>query len=418
MLRSRNQYESPPRVGNRRRSMLLVLAVLLSLVPTFAAGSASARAPARADMSIMVSDSPDPVLTNHDLRYQLEVANLGPSPATGVEVTATLPATVRFEPFESDPACSESAGTVTCSFPSWDADAARIVLITVTPSTAGVLQVTYAVTATEQDRDLSNNSDTEDTVVVEPTEADVSINLPTSVEGYAGQNIFLGIEVRNAGPAGATGLTVILEFPPGLRPGDFGGGLCTETDTGLSCSYSWGSLPPGAGSIGILGVTASDAGSYTVQGLLTSDQPDPVSSNNADSTVVNAIPAADLSVQITESVDPSTPGEALTYTVTITNLGPSPASAVTLADTWSTTISGGVQLLSLGATQGQCAQTADSSIDCQLGGLASGADATLTVRLRPRGIGSVTDQAEVSAGEFDPDTTNNADSETTRIGSA
>jgi uncharacterized repeat protein (TIGR01451 family) len=155
-----------------------------------------------------------------------------------------------------------------------------------------------------------------------------------------------------------------------------------------------------------------------VQGSLTSDQPDPVSSNNADSTVVNASPAADLSVQISESADPSTPGEALSYTVTITNLGPSPASGVTLADTWSTTVPGGVQLLSLGATQGQCAQTADSSIDCQLGELASGADATLTVRLRPRGIGSVTDQAQVSAAEFDPDTTNNADSETTRIGSA
>jgi uncharacterized repeat protein (TIGR01451 family) len=418
MLRSRNPYASPARVGNRRRSMLLVLAVLLSLVPTFAGGSASARAPARADMSIMVSDSPDPVLTNHGLRYQLEVANLGPSAATGVEVTATLPATVRFEPFESDPACSESAGTVTCSFPSWDADAAGMVLITVTPSTPGVLQVTYAVTATEQDRDLSNNSDTENTVVVEPAEADVSINLPTSVEGYAGQNIWLGVEVQTAGPAIATGLTVILEFPPGLRPG-VGGGVCTETDTGLRCSYSFGGgLPPGTGNSGILGIMASEAGSYTVRGSVTADQPDPVLSNNVDSTVVNASPAADLSVQIAESADPSTPGEALAYTVAITNLGPSPASAVTLADTWSTTIPGGVQLLSFGATQGQCAQTADSSIDCRLGELASGANATVTIRLRPRGIGSVGDQAQVSAAEFDPDTTNSADGETTRIGSA
>jgi uncharacterized repeat protein (TIGR01451 family) len=139
-------------------------------------------------------------------------------------------------------------------------------------------------------------------------------------------------------------------------------------------------------------------------------------SNNADSTVVNASPAADLSVQITESADPATPGQALRYTVTITNHGPSPASAVTLANTWSTTVPGGAQFLSFGTTQGQCVRTVDGSIDCQLGGLASGADATLTVRLRPRGIGSVTAQAQVSAAEFDRDTTNNADSETTRIG--
>ena len=368
-------------------------------------------------MSIMVSDSPGPVLTNHALRYRLDVANHGPSQATGVEVTATLPAGVRFEPFQSDPACSESAGIVTCSFASWDANAAGIVLLTVTPSLPGLVQFTSTVIATEHDRDLSNNSDTEDTLVVEPTEADVSINLPSSVEGHAGQNILLGVEVRNGGPATATGLTVILEFPPGVRPGDFGG-LCTKTESGLSCSYSWGSLPPGAGSVGILGVTASEAGAYTLQGSVTADQPDPVLSNNTDSTVVNASPAADLSVQIAESADPSTPGEAFTYTVTITNLGPSPATAVTLADSWSTTVLGGVQLLSFDATQGQCAQTVDRSIDCQLGVLANSATAAVPIRLRPRGAGSIGDQAQVSAAEFDPDTTNNADSETTTIGSA
>jgi uncharacterized repeat protein (TIGR01451 family) len=369
-------------------------------------------------MAISVTDSPDPVFTNHSLVYVLGVHNLGPSPATGVEVTATLPSGVRFEPSLSVSVCSESAGIVTCSFPSWPANAAGVIDIAVTPSTAGVLQLTFTVTASEPDPDLSNNSQTVNTVVVEPTEADVSINLPSSVEGYAGQNIWLGdVEVRNAGPAIATGLTVTLEFPRGLSPG-LGGGVCTETDSGLSCSYSWGSLLPGDASLGILGLTASEAGSYTVLGSVTSDQPDPVVSNNADSTVVNASPAADLSVQIAESADPATPGQALTYTVTITNLGPSPASAVTLADTWSTTVPGGVQLLSFGATQGQCARTVDRSIDCQLGELASGATATVTIRLRPRGIGSVGDQAQVSAAEFDPDTANNADSETTRIGSA
>ena len=224
MLRSRNQFESPARVGNRRRSMLLVLAFLLSLVPTFAAGSASAQTAAIADMAISVSDSPDPVFTNHDLRYQLGIFNLGPSPATDVEVTAALPPGVRFEASRSDSACSEAGGIVTCSFSSWPANAAGAIDIAVFPSTPGVLQLTFTVTASEPDPDLSNNSQIVDTVVVEATEADVSINLPISVEGYAGENIWLGgIEVTNAGPATATGLTVILEFPSGLRPGVGGG---------------------------------------------------------------------------------------------------------------------------------------------------------------------------------------------------
>jgi uncharacterized repeat protein (TIGR01451 family) len=397
--------------------MLLVLAVLLSFVPTVAAGSAVAQTAASAEMGITLSDNPDPVFTNHSLTYQLGMFNRGPSPATDVEVTAALPPGVRFEASLSDSVCSESAGIVTCSFPSWDVNAAGIFLITVTPSTAGVLELTFTVTASEPDPDLSNNSRTENTVVVEPTEADVSINLPSAVEGFAGENIWLSVEVGNAGPATATGLTVILEFPRGVSPG-LGGGLCTETDSGLSCSYSFGSQLPGYGSVAILGITASEAGTYTVRGSVTADQPDPVVSNNSDSAVVIASPAADLSVQIMESADPATPGQVLTYAVTITNHGPSRASAVTLVDTWSTTVPGGVQLLSFDATQGQCVRTVDSSVDCQLGELASGATATVTIRLRPRGVGSVSDQAQVSAAEFDPDTANNVDSETTRMGSA
>ncbi|HJU97999.1 MAG TPA: hypothetical protein VJ644_08490, partial [Jiangellaceae bacterium] len=93
-------------------------------------------------------------------------------------------------------------------------------------------------------------------------------------------------------------------------------------------------------------------------------------------------------------------------------------SAVLLTNTWSTAVRGGVQLLSFGAGQGQCVLTGETTIDCQLGGLASGATATVTVRLRPRGVGSITDQAQVSAAEFDPETADNADSETTRVGSA
>jgi uncharacterized repeat protein (TIGR01451 family) len=177
-------------------------------------------------------------------------------------------------------------------------------------------------------------------------------------------------------------------------------------------------VPAGRGIAEIIGVTASAAGSYTVQGSVTADQPDPVLSNNSDSTLVTATPAADLSAQIVDSVDPAPPGSAITYTVTVTNHGPSPASAVTLTDTWATTTGGGVQLLSFAATQGQCTLTSNQRIGCQLGGLASGASTTVTVTLRALGTGSVTDQAQVSAAEFDPDTANNAAAETTTVGPA
>jgi Domain of unknown function DUF11 len=104
--------------------------------------------------------------------------------------------------------------------------------------------------------------------------------------------------------------------------------------------------------------------------------------------------------------------------VTVTNHGPSPASAVALSDTWSSTVAGGVQLQSFATTQGQCALTTDQRIDCQLGELASGATTTVSVTVRARGTGAVTDQAQVSGAEFDPDTTNNTTTLTTTVGQA
>jgi uncharacterized repeat protein (TIGR01451 family) len=419
MPRSLNGLTFPARGRGSRGLTLLVLAVLLGLMPSLIGGQAFAQGPPRADMAVAdVTDNPDPVLINQTVTYFVSVENRGPGPATGVELTAALPPDVRFEPAQSDAPCTESGGIVTCSFASWPANAAGILRIAVTPSTAGVLQLTFAVSATERDPDLSNNSQTETTMVVEPTEAEVSIDMPTSVEGYAGQNfIWLSVEIRNAGPAPVTGLTFTLQFPPGLSEG-YGGGVCTDTGSGQSCTYAIpGSVPAGSGVGDLIGVAASAAGSYTVSGSVTADQPDPVLSDNSDSTLVTATPAADVSTQIVDSTDPATPGAAITYTVTVTNHGPSPASTIALTDTWTTTVARGVQLLSFAKTQGQCVLTSNR-IDCQLGGLASGASSTMTVTVRPRGTGSITDQAQTSAAEFDPDTANNADSETTTVGSA
>jgi uncharacterized repeat protein (TIGR01451 family) len=416
MRRSLSARNLVARGIGRRAFAFVLLTVVLGAVPALA-GGASALAATGADMAITsVSDYPDPVFTNQSVSYTVSVANLGPAQATGVTLTTALPSGVGFEPLQSDTACTESGGIVTCDFASWDANAVGLIRIAVTPSTAGVIQLTFTVSAAERDRDLSNNSQTETTTVVQSADADVSINLTSSVTGYAGQNIGMDFEVGNAGPATATGVTVTLDFPRGVSPSS-GGGVCTDTGSGLSCAYSLASLPAGRGIAEILFVTASAAGSYTVQGSVTADQPDPVPSNNSDTTLVTAAPAADLSAQIVESADPTTPGRAITYTVTVTNNGPSPASAVALTDSWSTTIAGGVQLLSFATTQGQCALTQDQRIDCQLGGLAGGASTTVTVTLRARGTGSVTDQVQVSAAEFDPNTANNAGSETTTVGS-
>jgi uncharacterized repeat protein (TIGR01451 family) len=398
----------------RPRWAVLLLVLVPSLVSVLTAGPASAAPKRGSDLQIDdVSDLSDPVLTNAPVTYHLSVANAGPSPATGIQVTTALPASVRFDPAQSDPACSAAGGLVTCSYPSHDVDAVRILVITVTPSTAGTLELMFAVTAAEPDPNLSNNSMSETTQVVEPTEADLSINIPGSVQVYAGEPAFYPVEVRNAGPATATAISATLELPAGLSLGS--PASCTDSDTGTICIVPFGSLPPSTGSVALLQLTASAAGSYTVRARVSAEQADQNPLNNSDSGLVEVRPAADLSVRVIESADPTTPGRPLTYTVTVSNLGPSPAPTVTLVDEWSTTTTGGVNLLSFTSTQGQCSLTTGQSIECALGELASGSSVDVVVRLQPRGTGTITNQARVFS-DLDRNTGNNTASETTIVG--
>ena len=66
--------------------------------PTTANNSATASTTvqARADLSITKGDSPDPVTAGQNLTYTVKVTNSGPSTASAVTVTDTLPAGVTF----------------------------------------------------------------------------------------------------------------------------------------------------------------------------------------------------------------------------------------------------------------------------------------------------------------------------------
>jgi uncharacterized repeat protein (TIGR01451 family) len=69
-----------------------------------------------ADLAITKTDSPDPVLVGGVVTYTMAVSNSGPSTATDVTVTDTLPSGVTFvSAAGTDWLCEESNGTVTCT---------------------------------------------------------------------------------------------------------------------------------------------------------------------------------------------------------------------------------------------------------------------------------------------------------------
>src|SRR5262249_32858855 len=72
-----------------------------------------------------------------------------------------------------------------------------------------------------------------------------------------------------------------------------------------------------------------------------------------------------------------------------------------------------VTFVSITSTQGSCSST--STITCNLGALAEGASATMTLVVTPTTAGTLSNTASVSGNEADPDGTNNSATSSTTI---
>jgi len=122
---------------------------------------------------------------------------------------------------------------------------------------------------------------------------------------------------------------------------------------------------------------------------------------------------ADLAVTKTDDPDPVTEGGNLTYTVTVTNNGPGAATNVTLTDTYDALTA----FVSATATQGTCADDT-GTVTCDLGSLANGATATVTIVVTTPDVmepQQLTNVASVSGTETDPVDTNDSATELTTV---
>jgi uncharacterized protein (TIGR03437 family) len=129
-------------------------------------------------------------------------------------------------------------------------------------------------------------------------------------------------------------------------------------------------------------------------------------------SVLAQAPNADLALTKTAAPNPVPAGENLTYTLAVRNIGPQPATGVTVTDT----LPAGVTFVSASSTQGNCNGT--STIACNLGNLAASApgnEATITIVVRPTATGTITNTASVTGNETDPNMVNNTAAQNTNV---
>src|SRR5262249_51870861 len=141
---------------------------------------------------------------------------------------------------------------------------------------------------------------------------------------------------------------------------------------------SWPSLATNAGVSLDITVRANVPGTITNTANVSSAAADPTLGNNTTSLPTTVVPAADLG--LSQTANPSTlmVSSNMTFTIVLTNRGPSTATGVVVTDP----LPPGFNYVSAQASQGVYSQFA-GVVTCSINSFASGSSATITITARP-----------------------------------
>jgi uncharacterized repeat protein (TIGR01451 family) len=397
----------------RRFLALAAMAAVAMLVGALAAPAIGLGA---ADLQVTMNGNPTTTAPlGGNVTYSVLVENIGDATANSVTLADTLSpggAADVASALTDTGTCSTGGGGAACTLGNMTAGSSANVTITLTPTATGSFDYTVTADATPNDAPLTNNSAIVTTDVVPA--ADLGLVATTSENPVlAGGTLTYSLAVTNAGPSDATNVSLTDTLPAGATlsgtPTAPAGVTCTNTTTDVTCAI--GSLVKDATVTVSISVNVPGAGPLVNTAAVTATQLDPAPANNQAATTVAVTPVADLALTAVGSPTPAVnAGSELVYTLTATNGGPSAASGVTVTNT----LPAGVGLTGLVPSQGTCS-IAVNVITCKLGGLASGAKATITIKVQALTAGAITDTASVTAAEMDPVTTNNSASVATTV---
>jgi uncharacterized repeat protein (TIGR01451 family) len=359
-----------------------------------------------ADLQLTKSAQPETVFSGGTVVFTLVVRNGGPSTATGVEVEDVM--APNFSAHSATSTQGTCDTTVQCAIGTLAPGAEATITIEATVEGTGPSHDNTATASSPVSDPTPGNNSATVTVTV-PNTADLSLTKsasPTNPEAGVTDALTYTITVQNDGPAPATNVRVTDPLPADFTPSSAGGGgfTCNLPATGGRLDCTRATLTPAAGpvSITVVGTLPLSSAGRVVGNAATVDalQGDPDPANNSDSTNSLIAPAADLSVVKTADKASVKERELVRYTLRVTNDGPTDATNVELADL----LLGRLSVVGVSASQGTC--TSSRPIRCDLGTIAAGAAATVTLRVRPLRPGVIRDSASVTSDTPDPVTAN------------
>ncbi|HEU4402866.1 MAG TPA: DUF4347 domain-containing protein, partial [Candidatus Polarisedimenticolia bacterium] len=243
-------------------------------------------------------------------------------------------------------------------------------------------------------------------VTVSTAAADLSLTKTVSnPTPNVGSNVTFTLTVSNAGPSGATGVSVSDLLPSGFTYVSDTGGGSYNSGTGL---WTVGSVAAAGSATLTITATVNASGSYTNGAQVqASGQADPdstpgngVGNGEDDQASVTLTPVAVADLSLTKSASSLTPnvGSNVTFTITVSNAGPSGATGVTVTDL----LPAGFSFVS---SAGPGTYNSGTGL-WTIGAIANAGSATLTITATVLASGSYTNGAQVQAsGQTDPDST-------------
>jgi uncharacterized repeat protein (TIGR01451 family) len=311
---------------------------------------------------------------------------LGKLGTTGAVVTDTLPAGVQFVSSTSGSSCSNSPGppeTITCAMGAV-AQGEQVTgsfTARVTPAAAGEILVNTASVASVAaggfpalpDIEPADNVD-HASLRVSPV-ADLSLTKAASDSNPGvDDEVDYTLTATNTGPDEATGVMISDPLPAGLDFIDASPGCDNENGT-VTCKV--GSIASaGNASVTVRTRTTAALAGTTVENRasVTGEQLDPDLASNEASSTIDVKPLVDLRLTKVASNPTPTAGGSITYTLSLLNNGPSPATGVTITDPFPN----GLTFESASAGQGSCSASAQT-VQCQLGTIAAGGGTIVTI---------------------------------------
>ncbi len=376
-----------------------------------------------------------------DGAYTLSVENVGSGPVAGlITVTDPVPAGLTVVSASgSGWTCGVAGQVVTCTVTPAGGLATLASLpditVTVNPLPAAVPSVTNTATvANANDTDPGNDSSSSVTEIDSIADLSITKTDGTAAVTSASATTYT-LVVTNSGPSGVTGAVLADPAVAGLAKTAVAcastPGQCVTPPSVVELQSGTFALPAlASGQTYRLSVTAtvtavsgSVTNTATIAAPAGTSDPDGTNNSAADTDTVNAAPSADLSITKTDGTAAVTSASATTYTLVVTNSGPSGVTGAVLADP---AVAGLAKTaVACASTPGQCV-TPPSVVELQSGtfalpALASGQTYRLSVTATVTAVsGSVTNTATIAApaGTSDPDGTNNSAADTDTVNAA